>query len=175
MKKTVVIGLIIVVLAVLIDQISKVLMVTLLVDEGKFLVVIPDFFKFKLHYNPYIAFSMKVPFPWQMAFTVLATGVFGFMAKDADFKHKKFYSWGVYMMIGGMIGNFIDRIFNFVFYNQEKGVIDFLSFTFFKKYDFAVFNIADSFLVVGVICVIIDILFCEPRREKLNKQSEITE
>ena len=105
-----------------------------------------------------------------MVMTVIATIVFIIMAKWADFKTKKFYSWGVYLMIGGMIGNFIDRVFN-----NGKGVVDFLSFTFFKTYDFAVFNIADSFLVVGVICVMIDLIICEPLREKKKKALEITE
>ena len=171
MKKTIVIGLIIVVLAVLVDQISKLCMVALLVEEGKFIVIIPDFFKLQLHYNTGAAFSsFEGNFPFLMVMTVIATIVFIIMAKWADFKTKKFYSWGVYLMIGGMIGNFIDRVFN-----NGKGVVDFLSFTFFKTYDFAVFNIADSFLVVGVICVMIDLIICEPIREKKKKALEITE
>ena len=71
-------------------------------------------------------------------------------------------------MIGGMIGNFIDRVFNY-----GKGVVDFLAFTFFKTYDFAVFNMADTFLVIGVICIMIDILFFEAKREKKVKEIEI--
>jgi signal peptidase II len=92
------------------------------------------------------------------------------MAKYADFKSKKFYSWGIYLMIGGMIGNFIDRVFNY-----GEGVVDFLAFTFFKTYDFAVFNMADTFLVIGVICIMIDILFFEAKREKKVKEIEIKE
>ena len=171
MKKSIIIGLIIIVCTVLIDQISKALMVTLLVEEGNFIVVIPEFFKLKLHYNTGAAFSsFDGNFPFLMIMTAIATVVFVFMAKYADFDTKKFYSWGIYLMIGGMIGNFIDRVFNY-----GKGVVDFLAFTFFKTYDFAVFNIADSFLVVGVICVMIDILFFEPKREKKTKELEINE
>ena len=171
MKKSIVIGLIIIVCAVLIDQISKALMVTLLVEEGNFIVIIPEFFKLKLHYNTGAAFSsFDGNFPFLMIMTAIATVVFVYMAKYADFDTKKFYSWGIYLMIGGMIGNFIDRVFNY-----GKGVVDFLAFTFFKTYDFAVFNIADSFLVVGVICVMIDILFFESKREKKTKELEINE
>ena len=152
MKKTLIIGFILVVAAVLIDQFTKLLMINILDYEGDYIVVIPKFFKFKLHYNPYIAFSIQLPFFWQMFMTVIACGVFFYMALSSDFKNKKFYSYGVWLMIGGMVGNFIDRVF------YDKGVIDFLSFTFFGK-DFATFNLADSFLVIGVICVIIDLLF----------------
>ena len=144
-------------------------MVSLLVTEGNFIVVIPEFFKLKLHYNTGAAFSsFDGNFPFLMIMTVVATIVFIFMAKYADFKSKKFYSWGIYLMIGGMIGNFIDRVFNY-----GKGVVDFLAFTFFKTYDFAVFNMADTFLVIGVICIMIDILFFEAKREKKVKEIEI--
>ena len=70
-------------------------------------------------------------------------------------------------MIGGMIGNFIDRVFRF-----GQGVVDFLSFTFFG-WDFAVFNMADTFLVIGVICVIIDLLFFDGKRDKQIEESNI--
>ena len=139
-------------------------MVSLLEYEYNSITVIDGFFSLSLYYNKGAAFSsFEDNFPFLMLMTVLATGVFVYMAFYADFKTKKFYSWGVYLMIGGMIGNFIDRVFNY-----DKGVIDFLSFTF-GSYNFAIFNIADSFLVVGVICVMIDILFCESKRAKIAK------
>ena len=168
MKKTIIIGLIIVVLTVLIDQISKLLMVSLLQTEGGTpIVVIENFFKFQLYYNKGAAFSsFEGNFPFLMGMTVIATIIFVIMARWTDFSTKKFYSWGIYLMIGGMIGNFIDRVFN-----QDMGVVDFLSFTFFG-WDFAVFNLADSFLVVGVICIIIDLIFFDGKREKEQKNEE---
>lgn len=167
MKKTLLIGLIIAVSSIIIDQISKLIMVGLLVEEGNSIVIIDNFFKLQLYYNKGAAFSsFEGNFPFLMIMTLIATIVFIIMAKWADFDNKKFYSWGVYLMIGGMIGNFIDRVFNF-----DEGVVDFLSFTFFG-WDFAVFNLADSFLVVGVICIIIDILFFDSKREKNKKELE---
>ena len=154
MKKTIIIGLIIIVSTVLIDQLSKLLMVSLLVKEGNSIGVIDNFFKFQLYYNKGAAFSsFEGNFPFLMGMTAIATIVFIIMARWTDFSSKKFYSWGVYLMIGGMIGNFIDRVFN-----RDLGVVDFLSFTFFG-WDFAVFNLADTFLVIGVICIIVDQLF----------------
>lgn len=164
MKKTLIYGLIIVVAAILLDQISKLIMVSVIEREGDIIQVIPGFFKFRLHYNPYIAFSIELSFFWQMFMTVIATAVFGVMAIASDFKNKKFYSWGVWLMIGGMIGNFIDRVFN-----GGIGVIDFLSFTFFGK-DFATFNLADSFLVIGVCCVVIDLLFFDKKKDKIGNK-----
>jgi signal peptidase II len=145
-------------------------MVSLLVKEGNSIGVIDNFFKFQLYYNKGAAFSsFEGNFPFLMGMTAIATIVFIIMARWTDFSSKKFYSWGVYLMIGGMIGNFIDRVFN-----RDLGVVDFLSFTFFD-WNFAVFNLADSFLVIGVICIIIDLIFFDGKREKARKKLEVTE
>ena len=57
---------------------------------------------------------------------------------------------GVSMLIGGILGNLFDR----VFYGK---VIDFLSFNIFG-YMFPVFNLADTFICVGVGLLIIEFL-----------------
>ena len=53
------------------------------------------------------------------------------------------------MIVGGGIGNQIDRIAN-------GYVVDFLEFLFM---DFAIFNVADCFVTVGAFLVIFDLLF----------------
>ena len=60
------------------------------------------------------------------------------------------------MLIGGIIGNLIDRII----YGY---VIDFLDFTIFG-YDYPVFNIADSFIVISIILIVIDSLMKEGKK-----------
>lgn len=165
MKKSVLIGLIIVVFAILIDQVSKIVMLTLLQTEGNSITVIDNFFKLYLVFNDGAAFSsFSGQFPMLMGITVIATIIFIIMAKSAKFDVNPFYAWGIYLMIGGMIGNLIDRIFY-----TDHAVVDFLSFTFWG-WDFATFNIADSCLVIGVICICIDILFFESKRNKEVKE-----
>lgn len=53
-------------------------------------------------------------------------------------------------LFAGIIGNFIDRIIN-------GYVTDFLNFFIFN-YDFPVFNIADIFIIVGVVLMIVDVV-----------------
>ena len=162
-KKTLIIGIIIVIASIIIDQISKIYMENLLEFEGNSIVVIDGFFKFQLHYNTGAAFSsFDGNFVFLMFMTFVASIVFVVMTLMSDFETKFFYTLGVFLMIGGMIGNFIDRVFRF-----GQGVVDFLSFTFWG-WNFAVFNLADTFLVVGVIAIIIDLLFFESKRVEEN-------
>ena len=57
------------------------------------------------------------------------------------------------LIIGGTIGNFIDRL-------SFNGVIDFIG-VYLGDYPFPIFNLADSFLVAGMIMLIFYFLFLD--------------
>ena len=73
-------------------------------------------------------------------------------------------------LLGGTIGNMIDRFF------RMEGVVDFIELGFM---DFPIFNLADSFLVVGTILLMISILFMDSlhlkKEKKVENQNEIAE
>ncbi len=58
----------------------------------------------------------------------------------------KLMFWAMCLVLGGGIGNMIDRIFN------GGKVVDFLHFTFWP--DFPVFNVADIAIVIGALLLI---------------------
>lgn len=77
-------------------------------------------------------------------------------------KTNKFITWILALIVAGGIGNLIDRIF------RDGKVVDMLEF---KFVDFAVFNVADCFITVGAIIMIIYIIFediVKKKKENVN-------
>ena len=70
--------------------------------------------------------------------------------------------WAVGLIIGGGIGNLIDRIF-------RTFVVDYIHVKFVK---FAIFNFADCCVVVGTILFIFYFLFLEGKRIKKHDQTQ---
>jgi len=73
-----------------------------------------------------------------------------------------FQRWAIAIIVGGGIGNLIDRVF------RPEGVVDFLSFAMygFLGYDrFPTFNLADASVTVGAILLIISGFFSEKRSD----------
>jgi len=76
---------------------------------------------------------------------IILIGIIYYVNKDKLNNLKVIY---YSLLIGGIIGNLIDRII----YNS---VIDFLDFKIFG-YDYPIFNLADTFICIGVILIIIE-------------------
>ncbi|MGY3751098.1 signal peptidase II [Vagococcus acidifermentans] len=68
-----------------------------------------------------------------------------------NLNESKWMTVGLSLILGGAIGNFIDRI-------RLNYVVDMFQFEFFQ---FPIFNLADAFLTTGVACVFIYLLFFE--------------
>jgi signal peptidase II len=147
--KNMLIGIILIVLGIGLDQISKVIAHTYFRNEIK---VIDNFFSLVYVENTGAAWGMMKGRLWLLIIVALvALGIFAYLMKDFNLQTKPVYSISLILMVTGAIGNLIDRIF-------RGFVIDFLEFTF-GNYHFPVFNLADSFLTIGVILLIIDVLF----------------
>jgi len=72
-------------------------------------------------------------------------------------KDSRLQGVAIAFILGGAIGNFIDRLF-------RKEVVDFIDVMIFN-YDYPIFNVADSFLVIGVGLIFIA-TFLEGRKER---------
>lgn len=149
-------------LVILIDQWTKWLIVKTM-NLGESIEVIDQFFYITSHRNTGAAWGIL---EGQMGFFyVITVAVIIFIIYYMQKYARNSYLLGISLglILGGAIGNFIDRVF-------RKEVVDFIN-TFIFSYDFPVFNIADSALVIGVALLMIQ-LFIEERQLKEKKNEE---
>ena len=133
------------IIVILIDLISKSL-VTNLMNEYESIQIIPHFFKITYAKNIGVAFSMlEGNRPLIIIATILIISIIVNYISNKTLNFKEQLSIG--LILGGAIGNLIDRII----YGY---VIDFLDFKIIN-YNYPIFNIADSAIVVGVIIYLI--------------------
>ena len=75
-------------------------------------------------------------------------------------KAKRFKKYIYIIIIGGALGNLFDRIVN-------KSVPDFIDLHY-QGFHWFIFNVADIFITIGVICLIYDEVFLEKNRNEHN-------
>ncbi len=164
------IGLIIIIMTILIDQISKQLSVAL-IKGGDPVVFWKNMIEFHYHENYGVSFS-SFEGQYMMFFLVgvISLGLFGYLFLESDFKQKKVYSLSIAFFIGGTFGNMIDRaLFGFV--------IDWLHFPFLTPILNVVGlsnfynNMADMFLSAAIVLFVIDLFVFEPKRAKAKKET----
>lgn len=73
-------------------------------------------------------------------------------------RQAKLLSAGLAMVLGGAVGNLIDRLIH-------GHVIDFIHVHYYDVWHYPVFNIADIGITMGVTLIIIDMLFLEKKRQ----------
>lgn len=141
-------------LFIILDQLTKYYASTALVYGDK--VLIENFLRLSYLENRGAAFGIlqekQVLF---ILVTALVVGVICYYLPKLE-KFSWNY-WALVLILSGTLGNFIDRI-------RLGYVIDFISFRF-KNYHFAVFNLADAWIVLGSILLCLDILFHEGETE----------
>ncbi|WP_226578549.1 signal peptidase II [Halobacillus litoralis] len=147
----------IVAIAILIlDQWTKWLVVTKM-NIGQSIPIIENFFYLTSHRNQGAAWGILQGQMW--FFYIITIVVIGFVIYYLHQygKQSRFVGTALAFILAGAIGNFIDRIF-------RKEVVDFAN-TYIFTYDFPIFNVADSALVIGVIFIMIA-TFVDERKKK---------
>lgn len=140
--------------------------------QGWAITVIPNFFRFALVYNEGAAWGMLEGQDWLLITisSVAGAAMIGYLVWK--YKTMPFYlRICLCVIIPGCLGNLIDRAF------YPHGVIDFLEFTF-GSYRFPTFNLADSYIVVGIILLIIFEIVAEykiAKAKSLEKMQAINE
>ena len=143
---------------VLADQVSKAIVVrTMSLYES--VPVIENFFHFTYITNDGMAFGIDFPFGYFIfsLISVLLT-IFLFWYLWTARNDSLVIRLGLAMIIAGAVGNLIDRL-------MLGEVIDFLDFMV-GNFHWYVFNLADSYVTVGMVLILTDSIFLEKKREK---------
>ena len=142
------------VLVVVLDQVTKYLTVAH-IPLGTAIPAIPGLFQLTYVQNTGMAFSMLEGGRWFfLVMTLAALGLMVLAVKKRWIRHP-LGLWALAAIAGGAVGNLIDRI-------RLGYVIDMIEVTFMK---FAVFNVADCFVVCGAILLVIYAFFLDRREE----------
>ena len=174
---------------VIADQISKLLVKGFSIpflhvsytgmSYGETISVIGNFFRITFIENPGLAFGFDPGIDFKLwvslfsLFASIALLIYLYSIRNKNFSTRL----AVALVLGGAVGNLIDRMFYGVFYNYAPlfygRVVDFLDFDFFRfslfgrNFDrFPIFNIADSAVTIGVLLLV----FFYP---KVKKETEI--
>lgn len=154
-------------LVILLDQLSK-RVVVYYFQMGESTAVLGNFFRFTYILNPGGVFGSKLGS--QNFYTIISVLAL-IVTSWFFFKTKSSETWlriGLCMVLGGAVGNLIDRL-------RFGEVVDFLDFDFFDIslpplkilfFNFPgfhldrwpVFNLADSFVLIGIVLIIVHLL-----------------
>ena len=136
--------------------------------------ILGEFLRFQLVFNKGAAFSSRpqdlMPFLSPTVFFILislvAVVVMGWFYKNID-KRDWMSRLGVVMILGGAIGNFIDRM-------RLQMVVDFIDCDLpdFIMTRFPTFNVADSFVTVGVAVVILSPFILKEIHKQIKEEKE---
>ena len=124
--------------------------------------VIPGFFNIVHVLNKGAAFGFlnRPDSNWQtwffVAVTFAAVGFIYYLLTTAD-KGDRFFIWGLGLVLGGALGNLIDRL-------RTGLVVDFLDF-YIGEYHWPAFNVADIAITCGAFAVLVS-MYMQNRRER---------
>ena len=145
----------------IIDRVSKILIIKSSDLTDNFNIFITSFLNFNLIWNDGIAFglfSFEESYIYNFITIIILTViifVFVMIIKSEGVKH-----YSLLIIFSGAIGNLYDRI-------SYKAVPDFID-VHIGEFHWFIFNIADIFITLGVLCLIYDEIFLEKKRDENN-------
>ena len=159
------------------DQVLKFVVERVALNDT--LVLIPNFLELRLTYNPGMAWGALGNNTLLLTIiSAVATIILCYFATKNDWKRNKVGAIALTMALAGCVGNLFDRMITV--FGWRDGVVDMIIL---KPFDWlcellhlgtTIFNLADVFLVLGIIIFAIDLCFFADRKKKKydNKNRE---
>ena len=156
-------------LILVIDQITKWIACKNLIS-GSGVEIIEGYLRLSYTHNTGVAFGLFNDFdsvwkPYVLgAMAIVAVIIIYFYGRNSS-PDRKLLQWALAIIMGGILGNFVDRILN-------GYVIDFIEFHIHEAFYWPSFNVADSAITVGIALLLIDTVK-NPVKEEVDGQSAV--
>ena len=148
----------IIVLAIFsVDRLSKVYILKMAELEGIVNIYITKYLNFYLIWNKGVAFglfSFNESFVYNLITSIIITVTIVILIMII--KNEGFKKYSLLLVFGGSLGNLFDRIY-------YSAVPDFIDFHI-NDFHWFIFNCADIFITIGVICLILDEMFINSKK-----------
>ena len=163
--KKIILNLLIVIIVFLLDRISKIYILNFAELNGNVEIYVNSFINLILVWNTGIGFGL-LSFEKSMVYNLITLIIIlinliiiYFIIKTKDYRAYFFL-----IILGGSLGNLFDRIY-------YSAVPDFIDINY-KGFHWFVFNIADIFISLGIICLIIcELFFFKNSNDIKNEQN----
>ncbi len=133
--------------------------------------IIENYWDFQYTRNPGAAFGFlaDTDSPWRKPFfviiSIIAIGLITYIIRGVTLQ-QQLMIWGLSLIAGGAIGNFIDRL-------RFSYVIDFILWKYTDAHRWPTFNVADALICVGVGLMFIEIARDARRERQLAKEDGV--
>ena len=150
---------IIILIIFLVDRLSKVYILKIAELESAVDIYVTQYLNLYLIWNKGIAFGLlafKEDYIYNVTTLIITTIsiiILIMMTKSEGFK-----KYSLLFVFGGSLGNLFDRIY-------YSAVPDFIDFHI-KEFHWFIFNVADIFITLGIICLIFDEIFVNNKKNE---------
>lgn len=148
-KRPVLWGFFLIALSLILDQVSKWYILTDLMNPPM-VIPVTSFFNYVLAWNTGVSFSLFNSYGLTGTYVLIGlSSVISLIFLVWLLKARNYWlSSGLGFILGGALGNLIDRV-------RFGAVVDFLHF-YYKTFSWPAFNLADTFITIGVILIVIE-------------------
>ncbi|GKV64261.1 MULTISPECIES: signal peptidase II [Sporosarcina] len=147
------------VLVIALDQLTKWLVVKNM-ELREYISVLDPYLGLLSHRNRGAAWGMLEGKMWLFYIVTVAVVAAIIYFFHTEGKKDRLLGISLMLLLGGAVGNFIDRLF-------RGEVVDFVSVLIpVINYDFPIFNVADAALTIAVVLILVHVLLDEKKKKK---------
>ena len=158
-NKKIIIGILLIIFIFVLDRISKIIILNIAEESGSVDIYVNSILNLYLVWNKGIAFGL-LSFDKKLIYDAITIFIFfiNLVIIYLIYIEKGIKTYFLLIILGGSCGNLFDRVY-------YSAVPDFIDLNF-KGYHWFIFNVADIFITIGIICIIfVELLNYKNRNE----------